>query len=448
MVDLPAAGVPQITVTFEEKRASAQVAAVVSAVEDTVKLLVVISHRKQTLHLHSACQGDKFTFMDASVVSSNLRRLRVAAGKSQAAAADAAGLSRVGYRNIESGQAEPRVATLQRIAIALGVRLEDLLTPSRQLRAVRFRAQKRMTSREELMARVGGWLDDYAELERLVGDQQKFQFAKVRKQLPALRGPDRARAAAELARRAVGLKNDELIRDICGLLEDNGVKVLTPKIASEGFFGLSVADDDVGPAVVVNTWERVSVERWIFTAAHELGHLLLHLDAFDATQTEEDKAEESEADIFAGHFLMPDEVFDREFDEAKGLPLVSCVFKLKRIFRVSYRTVLYRISTKLAPEEGQNIWRTFQRAYAAHAGVTLKRTDEPDRLAPDAFFGRPPDRGADEPEKLLAYDFVEDRLYRLVRHALETDAITLHRGAKILDKSLTEMREITASWVG
>ena len=74
--------------------------------------------------------------------------------------------------------------------------------------------------------------------------------------------------------------------------------------------------------------------------------------------------------------------------------------------------------------------------------------DEPDALPPEAFFGRPPDRSADEPEKLLEYDFIEDRLYRLVRRALEIDAITLHRAAKILDKSLAEMRELTASWVG
>src|SRR5690606_13922112 len=290
--------------------------------------------------------------------------------------------------------------------------------------------------------------EEYAELERLVGDRPRFKFAKVRRQLPAPGDADRPRIAAELARRAVTLKDDELIRDICGLLEDNGVKVLTPKVASEGFFGLSVADEDVGPAVIVNTWDRISVERWIFTAAHELGHLLLHLDAYDAQQTDEDKKQESEADIFAGHLLMPETVFDHELEEARGLPLVKCVFKLKRIFRVSYRTVLYRISTKLPPEDARNIWRDFQRAYAAHAGTTLKKADEPDGLSPDAFFGRPPDRSADEPEKLLESDFMADRLYRLVRRALEMDAITLHRAAKILDKSLTEMRELTASWVG
>jgi len=57
--------------------------------------------------------------------------------------------------------------------------------------------------------------------------------------------------------------------DVCELLEDNGVKVYPLCIANDEFFGLSVAKDDGGPAVVVNVWERISVERWIFTAAHD-----------------------------------------------------------------------------------------------------------------------------------------------------------------------------------
>lgn len=388
--------------------------------------------------------------MNFGVVRSNLKRLRIAADKSQAEVADASGLSRVGYRNVEMGDAEPRLDTLTRIAGALGVRVEDLLVPVRELARVRFRAQKKMTSREELLSRVGGWLDDYSELEKLLDAKRPFKLARVRSALAQAPGDGAARArdAACRARKQLGLAEDEVIHDICGLLEDNGVKVLTPKVASEGFFGLSVADDDVGPAVVVNTWDRISVERWIFTAAHELGHLVLHLDAFDGRETEEDKVEESEADLFAGSLLMPDDRFDREFAEARGLPLVACVLKLKRIFRVSYRTVLYRISTKLPPDQRAAIWPTFQKAYARHAGTTLKKTDEPERLPAEAFFGRPPDRSADEPEKLSPSDFVEDRLYRLVRAGIETEAISLHRAAKILDKSLAEMREMTATWVG
>ena len=66
--------------------------------------------------------------MDLTVLSANLRRLRAAKGKSQVELAEAAGLSRPGYRNIEGGATAPRVDTLMRIADALGVRLEALLS--------------------------------------------------------------------------------------------------------------------------------------------------------------------------------------------------------------------------------------------------------------------------------------------------------------------------------
>jgi Zn-dependent peptidase ImmA (M78 family) len=106
----------------------------------------------------------------------------------------------------------------------------------------------------------------------------------------------------------------------------------------------------------VNTWDRISVERWIFTAAHELGHLLLHLDAYQVDKLEEDVGEEKEADIFAAHFLMPDHVFKKELAEASGLSWYDRVFKLKRLFRVSYRSVLYRIASHLPAEQRKNVW--------------------------------------------------------------------------------------------
>src|SRR5437868_7975177 len=102
------------------------------------------------------------TAMDLSALSANLRRQRVAKGKSQGDLADAAGLSREGYRNIEAGETIPRVDSLMSIARVLDVKLEDLFVPVRQLTHVRFRANKKMTTREELLAHVAGWLDDYS----------------------------------------------------------------------------------------------------------------------------------------------------------------------------------------------------------------------------------------------------------------------------------------------
>ena len=148
------------------------------------------------------------------------------------------------------------------------------------------------------------------------------------------------------ARELVGLGEKGEIRDICGLLEDHGVKLLTleePYGGFDGFFGLSVNKDDGGPAVVVNTWKDVSVERRIFTAAHELGHLLLHSGDYlpgGAKKTEETKdlererEKEREANQFASHFLMPKSAFESEWDKTSGLRLLDRVLKVKRIFRV------------------------------------------------------------------------------------------------------------------
>lgn len=383
--------------------------------------------------------------MDAATLSANLRRLRIARGKSQSQIAEEAKMSRVGYRAIEAGEVVPRVDSLIGIANALGVRADQLFVPVRTLRGVRFRAQKKMATREEILADAARWLEDYSELERLLDDRPRFAFGRVLKQLESV-GADEERAAraAALARAAVRVGPNDSIRDVCGLLEEHGVKVITPRVASDGFFGLSVNEADGGPAVVVNVWERISVERWIFTAAHELGHLLLHLGAYDVTRVDEDRAEEREADAFAGCFLMPDHLFEREWSETSGLPLVERVLKVKRIFRVSYRSVLYRVASR--SKNPRDVWVRFQVEFKKRTGRTLGGADEPERLLAGDFRGRPAARVADEPERLVEADFMKDRLSRLVRNAVERQTITLERAAEILRIDLEQMKDRAKSW--
>jgi Zn-dependent peptidase ImmA (M78 family)/DNA-binding XRE family transcriptional regulator len=383
-----------------------------------------------------------------STLSINIRRIRTARKLSQVEVAERAGLSRVGYRKVEEGEGEPKAATITAIARALDVPLEQLLVPVRPLTRVRFRAQKKLHSREEVLATVARQLDHYGQLEELLGETKRPGFAKMRRGIGALAGEARAIEAARRAREVFGLREQDSIRDICGLLEDHGVKVLTPAVATDGFFGLSVGDEDGGPAVAINTWERISVERWIFTAAHELGHLLLHLEAYDVGKTEENDNEEKEADVFASHFLIPESAFQKELAEAWGLSWFDRIFKLKRIFRVSYRSVLYRVASQLPSEQRKNIWIQFNSEFKRkNGGRSLPGTVEPEGLPPDAFFRRPAEKGADEPEHLDRHDFMQDRLARLVRSALEGDAITLGKAGEILELDLDEMRELANSWV-
>jgi Zn-dependent peptidase ImmA (M78 family)/transcriptional regulator with XRE-family HTH domain len=383
--------------------------------------------------------------VDKVSLSTNLRRLRISRGKTQEDVARMAELSRVGYRAIETGAVEPKIDSLERIARVFDVSIAELLVPARRLQAVRFRAQKKMTTREQVLAEVAGWLADYNELEAMVGEKVAFPFAALVEKTSALEGPDRPKKAAAIARQAFDLSMDgheDAVRDICGLLEAHGVKVITPTVASEGFFGLSVAADDGGPAVLVNVWERISVERWIFTAAHELGHLLLHPEAFTVTRADEVKREEREADVFASNFLMPQILFEKAWRETAGLRLLDRVLGVKRIFRVSYRTVLYRLADD---PNAKNIWMRIQVEHRNRFGKTLGGADEPQRLRREDF--RMPGPRADEPERLREADFVKGRLSRLVRAAVEKKKITFDRAAEILGIEHDAMAEYARSWV-
>ena len=382
--------------------------------------------------------------MDTIMIGKNIRRIRDARHISQENMAKSAGISRVAYRNIETGVCAPRVSTLQNIATALDVKLVELLTPAKQLQHVRFRSSKKMTSRESILNDVSRWLDDFNFLENLLEDQEDYKFKDFQTHLSSdLKGVTRVAQAAKLAREMLGLNGNDAIRDIAGLIESSGIKLYPIRLASDGFFGLSVSSQDGGPAIIVNVWDRISVERWIFSAAHELGHLLLHLESYDTNEVSEDSAQEDEANEFASLFLMPEDAFVSEWKEASGLDLVDRVFKIKRIFQVSYKTVLYRIYQ----HNYDRIWMQFNLAYRNKYGQPLKVNNEPEALHPSSFHPDPEILKSQEPDPLSSSNFIEDRLARLVRKAIEEELITLGRGAEILSLDLNKMREIASTWV-
>ncbi len=375
---------------------------------------------------------------DSMIIAQAVARLRLDRGLSQEALAQKAGISRLALGNIERGAVEPRAKTLHDLADALGVPVGDLITPARPLETVRFRARARMTGREQVLAEVSRWLDSFVWLESALKARVRcpLEFGGA-----GSRPPEPKRLARD-AREALGLGPKEAVRDICGLLEDRGVKVLRLFKSTEAFFGLSVGGADGGPAVVVNTWDRISVERWIFTAAHELGHLLLHEAEYVRSETEEPKEAERQADVFASYFLMPEKAFEGEWEETRGHPLVVRVMKVKRIFRVSYKTVLYRLVE--TGRADKSIWQQFQAQHKRHFGKTLKKADEPHALNGREFAWNW--SSAAEPDGLSASDFVEDRLSRLVRSALEKEVITTGRAAEILGVTREEMRLRAREW--
>ena len=369
--------------------------------------------------------------MSLQVLAKNIRRLRTSKGLSQKALADSAGLSLHSIKNLESAKIEPRMNTIQAVSKSLDVKLQVLFKPVHELRSVRFRSKKRIQNRENILADVSRWLDDFNYLENALGEKNLFKLRGLRGHCSY--NDDDIILCAKKCRDKLDIKNDEPIHDICGLLEKAGIKIYPIATSSDGFFGLSIREKDGGPAIIVNVWDRISIERRIFTAAHELGHLILHADAYDVQQSSEDEKEEQEANLFSSYFLLPDEGFIKEWSEASGLHWVDRVFKVKRIFHVSYKTVLIRlIDHKIADKS--SIWMRFNHDYQHRYHRSLSFKEEPQGM----------DSG--EPYRLQQFDFYEDRLSRLTRKAIEKDIISISRGAEILRISIDEMKNLIKSW--
>ncbi len=387
-------------------------------------------------------------------LAQNLRRARLARGWTQADASSRSGHSLAGYRDLEAGRGAPRAGTLRSIADAFQVPLVELLRPVRALRHVRFRSEKRMKRRAQVLADIARVLDARDELELALAPPHDMRgFVSSSPWIAADRVAEVSttdpREAARDARRAFGLDDRLPIHDLGRVLEDHGIRVVALTIESIAFTGLTVAEPGSPPLLGVNTWSRRPVEAWIASAVRELGHLALHPDSFDVDRTEWDRREQIDADVFASEFLMPGQGFALEWNSTAGLSLLERVLVVKRAFRVSWRMVASRAAERLPASEAIALWRRVHEEYERSAGRGLLSRAEleglerrPNADLPSLMARRP------EPAPLDVHDFPLHRTRLLVRRAMESGAISLGRGAEILGLSLVEMRIAAAAWIG
>lgn len=365
-----------------------------------------------------------------NTISLNIKRLRASRGMTQVAAAEAAHISRQAFIDIEKGKTkEPRVSNLQAIADAFNVHIVDLFTEPPKLSTVRFRSnsiitEKDKAKKEQYLIDAAWWLKDFNFLQSVTDDKKGYKFKSVFVQTDKVNA-NNAIKMAEKTREVLGLRVGEPIGDIVSLVQNAGIKIKLRSFELKNFFGFSISESDGGPAIIVNNDSAINFERQIFTVAHELGHLLLHPDAYDPDQTADSKQQEDEADCFAGHFLMPQKAFEKKLKESYGLAFVDRVLHIKRFFRVSYLTVLRRVSDMKIADLGTMTMK-FRAMYKNKYKDSLANHKEP--------------FGLDKP------DFLEDYLMTLVRKALDVDEITVSRAAEILNVPLMNMREIINSW--
>ncbi len=372
--------------------------------------------------------------MGVGSIPANLVRYRKARAITQAKIAKDVGISRQAYAAIEAGRSEPKSGTLVSIARALDVSVQDILADPPAFSSLRFRSQRSMSKqnqakRDVLLHEFRRWLDDYSFLEDSLEEGSQWRFDDVDNAEPV--------SAALRARELLNVEPDEPIDDIISLLESAGAKIFTRDFQLPQVFGFSAGLADKGPAIAVNTSADISIERQIFTVAHELGHLILHSGSYLGTEDNGDEGEETAANLFGSHFLLPKAAFERELDESSGLALVDFVLHVKRKFRLSYRAVLFRLVKEYGFDN--SLYQRFAVAYGARYGRNLKDHAEPDALQDPI--------ARHEVEGLTRHDFVESGLVGLVKRAYERELISISRAAEILQLPLETMRNLEADWV-
>lgn len=236
----------------------------------------------------------------------------------------------------ERDESMPSSSVLIALANALDSTIEYLMSdPNLVLEGLEFR-KKSLTRKREMArveAKVLNRLDRYLTVEALLGlpsvdwDKPKEAPYPVESELTEA---DRA-ARSIRTHWELGL---DPIPNMMELLEERGIKVLSiPLRDIDGMMAkVRRLEDMFAPVIVVNAdhWG----ERQRFTAAHELGHLIMSVNpALD---------EEKAAHRFAGAFLMPAATIWSEIGKHRKSISLGELLDLKQLFGVSVQAIVYR----------------------------------------------------------------------------------------------------------
>ncbi|WP_224292047.1 helix-turn-helix domain-containing protein [Streptomyces olivaceus] len=261
----------------------------------------------------------------------------------------------------ETGVSRPRPDLIPRLAETLGVpatffllgrptnRLDASMAHFRSLRSTPKSKRERALAFAEQV-----WELTYALEQRIrlpLVDLPGFAGGEVH---PGAELPTDPGAAARELRRRWGL-GDGPVTHLVRRMEAHGIVVVTPPASDPSAVTVDAFSTRAARPLVILTANRADdVYRHRFTAAHELGHLVLHGDATG------DSRQEKEADAFAAEFLTP---------KASILPILpkrmdfARLAELRQVWGVSIHSLVYRCR-ELGLTSDATISRTYQRLRA------------------------------------------------------------------------------------
>lgn len=238
--------------------------------------------------------------------------------------------------NYERGVDMPGSRVLIALAEALNVSEEYLLGEHEmELEDVDFRKKSATTKKEiaQVQAQVIRRLEKYLTIEEVLG-LSSVAWDKPREAPYPVHELSRVDWVANKLRDQWDL-GDDPIPDMVELLEERGIKILAVVLPDKvgGLTAKVRTNRQVLPVVVVNN--KHNGDRQRFTLAHELGHMVMVVDA--------SIKDEDAANRFAGAFLMPADVIWAEVGRHRHDIGWAELFDLKSLFKTSVQAITYRL---------------------------------------------------------------------------------------------------------
>jgi Zn-dependent peptidase ImmA (M78 family) len=293
----------------------------------------------------------------------NPKRLRLARKRrrlTEKTLAELSGLTAVTLSRLEKSNNDPTDETIQALARALAYPPEffsgddiDELDPD----AASFRSLKAMTAREREAALAAG------SLAYLFSDWVSARFNLPVADLPDLSHERNPANAARIIRDSWGL-GEKPISNMIKLLEAKGIRVFSLAENTKNVDAFSCWRNDI-PYVFLNTFKTSEHSR--LDAAHELAHLVLHKHG----GPHQDRFTETEAQNFAGSFLMPSvDIGER----IRYVHSIESLIKAKKRWGVSLSAITYRLHKLGIISDWQN------RMFNIQINKRGYRTEEPDQM--------------------------------------------------------------------
>ncbi len=279
--------------------------------------------------------------MTPSVVGARLREARRYVRLSQTAVAAFMGTTRQSVAAFEKGTRSPDLVQLVRAGNLFRMTLQELVAdhgPARTAAAPAFRPRfnRQGTLTDADAAELAGF-EEFLQ-SRILPEHALHFTAK---------GPRTIGEAIARLYSRTGIERSAPV-PVLGLLARCGVEVRFT--ALEQLAGALVISPDLTKrphGVLINSDQPHDRQR--FSAAHELGHLVLAHDAegrkFIDLMGRHFNPVELQADQFASELLMPVEMLRERHRELAAEPATHLVLKLSRTFSVSFQAMGTRLTT-------------------------------------------------------------------------------------------------------